>query len=364
MPADEGHIHWSGALIEEQSTLGQSLTFSAVQEEGDPIGTLRLAATGYVGPGLVLPNSTAQDPTWSTIPGTSPALEARQDGYYPADYTRVRVAGPAGPIQTQIDAIDAEIAVINGQIDALQAQVTNIDAAQITTGVLPYQRLAGTVPENDTVVLYNRPTVVTPGTALDSWRWLYNGIRTVYGNEFNLLRVRGVPEDQVPARFMSNAARDGLTTPIAQASFSDASSHLFQVLGNGDILSTGGLSMLPTAPVPVTFNGVAGTANAGAVSDGSTTGTPYTVNTVLEASDNRVFLDGTMATTSVSITAQTTLFTVTAAHRPTAWTQRAGRTSTGLAVRITIRPDGTVVIDQALASLATLSFDGVNWRKG
>lgn len=288
------------------------------------------------------------------------------------------LSGDVAALDTDLTALTGVVTAQGSSITTLQGQVTTINTTlgtksnvghthagpDIDSGILPYQRLAGTIAENATIVLFNRPTLVTPGTALDAWRWLYNGVRTVYGNEYNLLRVRGVPEDQVPARFMPNAARDGLATAIMQATLSDAVSHLFQVLGNGDILGPGGASMLPTAPVGVTFNAVAGTANATLISDGVNTGAPYPVTTVLQAADNRVFLDGAVANpTGVSISGGTVLFTITAAHRPTAWTQRTARTSTLLQARVTIHPDGTVVIDQALAAGATLSFDGMNWRK-
>lgn len=266
---------------------------------------------------------------------------------------------------TQVDVTALGIALASTQADVttIEATLLAFNAGDITTGTLPYQRLGGTIAEADTVV-FNRATLVDPPSAADTWRWTYNGVRTVYGNEYNLLRVRGIPDDQVPARFMSNFGRDGLSTAILQASLSNATSHLFQVLGNGDILSTGGLSMLPTAPVAVTFNGAAGTANAALISDGALTGAPYPVTTILQASDNRVYLDGAVANpTGVSIAGGTVLFTIAAAHRPTAWTQRIGRTSTALQVRVTIKPNGEVVADQALAPLATLSFDGMNWRK-
>ena len=260
-------------------------------------------------------------------------------------------------------ALGVSLAATQANVTAIQAELLAFNAANITIGTLPYQRLGGTIAEADTVV-FNRATLDDPPSAEDTWQFRYNGVRTVYGNEYNLLRVRGVPDDQVPARIMPNAARDGAVTPIFQVSLSDASSHLFQVLGNGDILSAGGLSMLPSAPVGVTFNGVAGTANAVTISDGSASGTPYPVTTTLEASSNRVYLDGSVANpTGVSIPAGTTLFTVTAAHRPAFWAQMPGRTSTTLAVRITVKPTGAVVADQALAAGATLSFDGHNWRK-
>jgi hypothetical protein len=270
----------------------------------------------------------------------------------------------AGDTMTGDLIINADFQV-TGNADVGGVLTADIDAAQITSGILPYQRLAGTIPENATVVLYDRPTLVTPGTAADAWQWLYEGNRTVYGNEYNLLRVRGVPDFQVPTRFMSNAARDGSSTlAIMQASLSDAVSHLFQVMGDGDILGPGGASMIPTTPTAVTFNAVAGTADATLISDGSNTGTPYPVTTILEEANNRVHLDGSVVNpTGVSIPGGTVLFTVTNAHRPTAWTQRIGRTSTVLQTRITIKPNGECVLDQPLAAGATLSFDGVNWRK-
>jgi len=281
-----------------------------------------------------------------------------------------------GTIDTTLDALIVSVGVIASDVNDLQAEVAAINTAlsgksnvdhthagpDIDSGILPFQRLAGTIAENQTIVLFNRPTLVTPGTALDCWRWLYNGVRTVYGNEFNLLRVRGVPEDQVPARFMSNAARDGLSTAILQASLSDAASHLFQVLGNGDIQAAGGLSMIASAPVAVTFVAT-GAGNAATISDGSATGVPYPVTTTYVAADNRVYLDGSMANNGVAtITGGTVLFNITAAHRPAAWVQPTGRTSTLLATRVTVKPNGDVVADQALAVGATLTF-GISYRK-
>lgn len=251
-----------------------------------------------------------------------------------------------------------------GAAAAVSAELHASDASWITSGTLAYQRLAQTIVEAQVAPLFNRPTLVTPGTAQDTWQMLYNGNRTIYGNEYNLLRVRGVPEDQVVARFMSNFNRDGLATGILQASLSNASSHLFQVLGNGDILGPGGASMLPTAPVGVTFNGAI--ASASLISDGSAnTGAPYPVTTTLFAADNRVYLDGAITNTSgVSIPGGTLLFTITAAHRPTAWVQFNERTSTTLSTRVTIRgATGGVYADQAMAAGATLSLDGLNYRK-
>lgn len=313
------HIHWPGAVDSTVSYFGQELVITVNEVVGDPIGTLRIKGASHVGTGVVLPNSTYTSVTWTAIPGTNPILEVRQDGYFSPDYIEIRQADESP--------------------------------------------LGGVIAE-DQVVVFNRPTLITPATADDMWQFRYNDNRVVYVNEFACLRVRGVPDDQTPARFMSNAARDNTAHPILQVSLSDAATHKFQVLANGDVQAASGLSMLPSASVGVTFNGAAGTANATLISDGSVTGAPYAVTTTLMAADNRVFLDGSVANpTGVSISGGTVLFTVTAAHRPTAWTQRIVRTSTALQARLTIKPNGEAVLDQALAAGATASFDGVNWRK-
>lgn len=271
-----------------------------------------------------------------------------------------------GALVATVNIHTGQITVLQGDVATLQNQILNLDAAWIVSGILPFARLAGTIPENSTVTLWNRPTLVNPPTAADSWQWLYNGNRTVYGNEYNLLRVRGIPDVQVPVRFMSNVARDGTTLATFQVSLSDAATHLFQVLANGDIQAAGGLSMLPTAPVAVGFTGAMG--NAALINDGNVanTGAPYPVTTTLHAANNRVYLDGNIANTGgVSIPAQTTLFTVTAAHRPTAWVQFTSRTSSNLAVRLTLKgATGIVVADQAMAAGVTMNLDGFNWRKG
>lgn len=312
------HIHWPGAVDSTVSYFGQDLAITIDEEVGDPIGTLRIKGASFVGTGVALPNSTKASPTWDAVPGTDPVLEVRQDGYFNPGYIEIR-----------------------------------------QTGGSP---LGGVVAE-DQVVVFNRPTLVNPGTADDVWQFRYNDNRVTYANEFACLRVRGVPDDQTPARFMSNAARDNTAHPILQVSLSDAATHKFEVFADGDILAAGA-SMLPTAPVGVTFNGAAGTADATLISDGSATGAPYAVETTLMAADNRVYLDGAVANpTGVSISGGTVLFTVTAAHRPVAWTQRIVRTSTVLQARLTVKPNGEAVLDQALAAGATVSFDGVNWRR-
>lgn len=116
------------------------------------------------------------------------------------------------------------------------------------------------------------------------------------------------------------------------------------------------------APVAVAFTGLMG--NAAAISDGTGTGAPYALTTSYNPADNRVYFDGAMANNGgVSITGGTVLFTVNPAHVPAAWVQCNERTSTLLSARVTVRPDGTCRLDQAMAAAATLSLDGYNYRK-
>ena len=120
--------------------------------------------------------------------------------------------------------------------------------------------------------------------------------------------------------------------------------------------------MLPTAPQPVAFTGAA--AAAALISDGAATGAPYTLGTTLHAAANRVYIDGAVVNGGgAPIPGGTVLFTVTAAHRPTAWVQFSVRTSTTLSARATLKPNGTLILDQPLAVGATCSFDGANFRK-
>lgn len=270
----------------------------------------------------------------------------------------ISVNGDSGIVVLNAADVGADPA---GSAAAVLAQLMNSDAAWITSGTLDYQRLGGTIAEALTVV-FNRATLVNPGTAADSWQFTYNGVRVTYMNEYMCLRVRGIPDTQVPARFMSHFTWDGTTQPTFQVSLANGTSHMFQVLPNGDILSIGGLSMLPTAPQPVVFTGLA--ASAALISDGAATGAPYTLSTTLQASNNRVFMDGAVVNGGgAPIAGGTVLFTVTLLHRPTAWVQFTGRTSTTLSTRGTLKPNGTFIIDQPLAAGATLSLDGYNYRK-
>lgn len=273
----------------------------------------------------------------------------------------ISVVAEITALQADMTAAEADILVLQTDVGQLQFDLNNINAAWITNGTLPYQRLGGTIAEADTVT-FNRATLINPGTAADTWSFSYNGVRVTYANEYACLRVRGIPDNQVPARFMSHVTRDGTTSATFQVSLSDAATHLFQVLANGDILAAGGLSMLPSAPVAVTFTAPAG--NAATISDGTGSGAPYALTSTLHAAANRVYLDGAVANNGgAPIAGGTVLFTLTAAHRPTAWVQFNERTSTTLSARVTVRPDGTVRLDQALAVGATCSFDGLNFRK-
>ena len=265
---------------------------------------------------------------------------------------------------TDVDALDSDVTDLSAALSALDTALHNSSADWITTGVLAYQRLGGTIAESD-VVFYSRNTLVTPGTAMDMWQWRYQGNRAFYINEYACGRARGVDATQTPFRVMSHANRDGTSLPSFQVSLADAVSHLFQVLANGDILGPGGASMLPTAPVGVTFNAT-GLGNAALITDGSAnTGQPYATTSTYYAANNRVFLDGAIANNGAApITGGTLLFTIAPAHAPNRWVQFDVRTSTTLTARVTIRgATGGVYIDQSLAVGATLSVDGMNFRR-
>lgn len=91
MPSNEGHIHWSGAAS-DPDTQYASQALELIYADLGGVDTLQIRKAGSAGSYLALPNSSAGSPVWDTIPGTSPTLEARQDGHYPVDYIRIRVA--------------------------------------------------------------------------------------------------------------------------------------------------------------------------------------------------------------------------------------------------------------------------------
>lgn len=311
------NLNWSGTVTDVVPFGDQNLTIGYSTAPENPVGTVTIKGTGT--PVLLLPNSTQAAPKWDDIPGTTPVLQARQDGHFPATDILIRYK------------------------DGWAA------------------RSSGTVSESLTTTV-DRPTLVTPGTAADVWQYRYNGTRVTYVNEYACLRVRGIPDDQVPVRFMSHFSRDNTAHPIMQETLSDATTNWFQVLADGQILGPGGRSMLPSSALGVTFNGTMG--NAATIADGASTGAPYALTTVLHSANNRVYLDGAAANNGgSSIAGGTLLLTVNAAHAPAAWVQFTVRTSTTLTAQITVRPDGTVRMNQAMAAGATVSLDGLNWRK-
>lgn len=121
-----------------------------------------------------------------------------------------------------------------------------------------------------------------------------------------------------------------------------------------------GLSLLPSAFTAPAFP--AGWGSAATISDGAASGATSAIGTTFIPADKRVWLRGSILnSTGVSQPAQTVFMTITAAHRPATWKQFPGRTSTNLAVKITVKETGVVVVDQAIANAATLAFDGISW---
>ena len=122
-----------------------------------------------------------------------------------------------------------------------------------------------------------------------------------------------------------------------------------------------GLSLLPSAWTAPAFT-AGGWASAATISDGAVSGATDSVATQLIPADKRVWLRGSILNgTGGAAVAQTVFMTIAAGHRPSSWKQFPGRTSTNLAVRITVKTNGDVVVDQSLANNATVSFDGINW---
>lgn len=82
------HIHWSGIATDVIPFGTQNLTVGFSDKPEDPIGTVVIRGTGTAT--LTLPNSTNAVPVWSNIPGTTPALQARQDGHFPNTLILIR----------------------------------------------------------------------------------------------------------------------------------------------------------------------------------------------------------------------------------------------------------------------------------
>jgi hypothetical protein len=122
-----------------------------------------------------------------------------------------------------------------------------------------------------------------------------------------------------------------------------------------------GLSLLPSAWTVPAFTASWGSSPT--VSDGAATGAVDPIGTQFVPALKRVHLRGVILnSTGVSAPAQTVFMTIAAAHRPATWKQFPGRTSTNLAVRITVKETGAVVVDQAIANGASLAFDGISWN--
>lgn len=94
MAVNEQLLYWLGASNEVTTVFGQDIQVDVNDNPEDPIGGLHIHAAGFAGTPLFLPNSTPQSPTWTQIPGTSPSIEVRQDGYWPLGTMRVRMPNP------------------------------------------------------------------------------------------------------------------------------------------------------------------------------------------------------------------------------------------------------------------------------
>lgn len=87
MPSNEGHIHWSTSSTTATANFAEQDLELLPGTSEDPEGSVRIRATGDTGPGLHIPTE-----GWETVPGTSPALEARADANDPMGYVRLRIA--------------------------------------------------------------------------------------------------------------------------------------------------------------------------------------------------------------------------------------------------------------------------------
>lgn len=104
----EKFVHWTGSLSDSFTAFGQDIQVDLNMDAGEPNGGLHIHAVGWGGTPVYLPNSTPTTPTWDNIPGTSPALQVRQDGYYPQDLIRVRLASSF----TTLTPVHANITVV------------------------------------------------------------------------------------------------------------------------------------------------------------------------------------------------------------------------------------------------------------
>ncbi len=257
------------------------------------------------------------------------------------------------------------LATLDGDGVLEQAQLPSIPALSLD---------GSTVTETEVVEIHRPEIEGDPSEAEDMWRWLYMGVRGFYINEFGCGRARDPEGDQISFRAMAHALA-GPNQTIFQVALSDLTEK-FGVDVSGDArlardllvgrdIKANGLSLLPGSLVTFTLpTGVQGADVAKPINDGNVgnTGAPPALGAVLSAALRRVWLQGAIFNNSGgNLTAQTTLATLPVGVRPGAWEQFPARTSTNLAARVTVKPNGVIVMDQALADQAFVSIGGFNF---
>jgi hypothetical protein len=293
-------------------------------------------------------------------------------------------------VEADVDAVQLDLASLNVEVDGLGATMTlvqadlsalniEVDAIQTTFLRLP----AGTAEQTGT------------WTATDEWLRIDTPFSAGDTNP-DLLRIfNGAAKVQwwngngehraAPSTISRNGSRhfeflDGSDNTFWSVSTNPANPalrvDLLHVNGTLEAVRPGwavalngvespeylqaGLSLLPSAWTVPAFP--AGWGSSPTVSDGVAIGAVDPLGTQLIPALKRVRLRGVILnSTGGAAAAQTVFMTIDAAHRPASWKQFPGRTSTNLAVKITVKETGAVVVDQSLASLATLAFDGIEW---
>lgn len=106
----EKFVHWTGSLSDSFTAFGQDIQVDLNMDIGEPNGGLHIHAVGWPGTPVYLPNSSSTSPTWDNIPGTVPALQVRQDGFYPQALIRIRLVSnftTMAPIHANITVVTA-----------------------------------------------------------------------------------------------------------------------------------------------------------------------------------------------------------------------------------------------------------------
>jgi hypothetical protein len=317
------------------------------------------------------------------------------------DYTDTEIAGltpgdvGADPAGTAATAAAAAIVTANAYTDqevtdGVNAALTYTDqeiadaVATITAVLTAYMKLPASDAE-----------VVATWTAVDQWLRVNTPFSAGDANPDFLRLFNGANQTMrlngnVEARFLpSTDGRNGCriyefengstdafgsfstnpTNPALREDLFFARGTLAATRGGWMVASRGievpeirqnNLSMLPTAFTVPVYNSTFAAATA--VSNGSGSSNVSVFGSQLVPFMARVFLRGSIVNSGgVSIPANTTVCTITAGHRPPERVQWAGRTSTNLAVRVTVDNTGIMTLDQAMAAAATLSLDGGNW---